>query len=117
MWQKSLLDTMFPDGVIPGSQIRVEDFENASTEMIGTTEHKMARNMICEAYDIIWYPDGHVERKCTYDVYPFMPVNGVHVLSYFGGKMVQNWLQFTEGQRAEEKEKEIQDAGFNYTGL
>lgn len=116
MWQKHLIEKMFPDNVIPGSGMTASDLEYSNFDIVNTTEKKMARNMLGETMEITWFPDGTVSRVCTYDVYPFAPVNGRHVLSFYGGKMVQNWLQLEEYQGDKEL-KEIENAGFNYTGL
>lgn len=118
MWPRQLIERMFPDNTVPFSNEPASDLEYSNLECIATRETAMARNMMIEDREIIWRPDGSVERNVLYNVYPFPSVNGQHALSVYGGKMVQNWLQF-EGYRVREgiEKKEINNAGFNYTGL
>lgn len=115
MWSPSLIEKMFPDNTLPFSTMPAMDLEYSNFECVSTLENKMARNMMVENRSITWHPTGEVQREVLYNVYPFPAVNGVPLLSVYGGKMVQNWLQFTGNDINEMKE--INNAGFNYTGL
>lgn len=115
MWSPSLIEKMFPDNTLPFSPMSASDLEYSNLECVSTSESKMARNMMIEHRQITWHPTGEVDREIIYNVYPFPAVNGTPLLSAYGGKMVQNWLQFTGNSINEIKE--INNAGFNYTGL
>ena len=124
MWDKKMIEEMFPSGVLPmgGS---TEELLYGDFERVVSRELKMARNMSHQHIETIWNSDGDVIRNIIYDVYPFPAVDGVHVLGVYGGKMLQNWLQlpryhnnvFCPCATEAAEEEDTQNVGFNYTGL
>ena len=118
MWTKQLISQMFPTNILPST------FESADVllqsdpdTIVGTTQYKMARNMVIQQTQISWNAKGEKDVEVLYDVYPFPVVNKTPALNVYGGKMVQNWLQFNQDKFRSTQGKELIDAGFNYTGL
>lgn len=122
-WDRAIANEMFPSGYLPNTTESVEDLVYGKYDVVSTREYKSARNMVTEIVDTKWYPTGDVERIQLYDVYPFPFVDNTPLLSVYGGKMVQNWLQldyYHNGQQdfnTCEKKETVNDVGFNYTGL
>lgn len=120
MWDKDLIKEMFPSGYLPNFD-RAENLAYSDYDVVMVRETKHARDMMIEDMEIVWHPNGVVERNTHYQVYPYPSVNGTPALSVYGGKMLQNWLQlkhYHDGTQEEQEKKEsMVNAGFNYTGL
>lgn len=119
MWDKEKIDVMFPSGVLPqktpASELLQSDYARVVTQI-----SKNARNMVTNIERVEWYNDGTVARYPIYDVYPFPKIEDQHLLSVYGGKMLQNWLQLPTYQNILNDNEEKGDSsyvGFNYTGL
>lgn len=120
-WDKKIVNTLFPSGYLPNDNIPVEELIYGDYDVVSTKEYKMARNMITDIIETTWYPDGTINRVQLYDTYAFPCVGETPLLSVYGGKMVQNWLQLSKYHTGQdlfnEKKENSEDVGFNYTGL
>lgn len=126
MWNKEMIQQMFPNNILPSNPYQSADsLLYEQYDAVSIRENMMARGMVHQTKEITWLNDGSKREEIIYDVYPFPKVNATPCLSVYGGKMVQNWLQLESYRPIREKlidhEKEKKEAcanaGFSYTGL
>lgn len=136
MWDQKIIDKLFPSGQLPSTHDSTEVLLDSNYEQVRTQECKVARDMVYNQESITWTPDGKISREVMYNVYPFKAIDNTPALSVYGGKMVQNWLQLPRYFNADlynqqipyfntiinnvsivNNGEELEDAGFNYTGL
>ena len=138
MWDQKTINKLFPSGQLPSTHSPTETLLDSNYDCVRTQECKVARDMVYNQEAITWTPDGKISREILYNVYPFQAIDQTPALSVYGGKMVQNWLQLSKYCNAEPQpynqrapyfntfiknisttnsREELEDAGFNYTGL